>query len=90
MAQTPLKNLLYAAVYLPNYAKQAGFRGYARSVSASNVEGRFDILPQHENFVTLVLGAVTIIDQQGKRYELKLGQGLLEASNNLVKIFVEF
>jgi len=47
-------------------------------------------LPEHENFVTLIVEGVVIVDENGQKHEFKLGKGLLEAESNLVKIFVEF
>lgn len=81
---------LYTVVFSPNYLAQVNFRGWAKSVSATSGEGPFDILPQHENLVTMVGETVTIFDIGGKRHDLKLGKALIEASNNLVKVFIEF
>ena len=90
MAQSSAKNLLFATIFSPNYKKQLDFSGYARSLSSYNSEGAFDILPLHENFVTILRGSITIIDESGVKREFKVGQALVEASNNLVKVFVDF
>ena len=83
-------SLLYTVVYLPNYAKAPAFRGFAQSVSSVNVEGNFDILPLHENFVTIIREKLVIVDKEGGKYQLVFGRGLVETAGNLVKIFVEF
>lgn len=89
IAQTK-SDLLYTQVFTPGDQSQSAFTGYAKSVSGINTEGNFDILPQHANFVTLIRDLITIVDERGQKREFKVEKGLLEASNNLVKIFIEF
>ncbi len=90
MARNNQKNLLFTAVYAPNYKKHLDFRGYVQSLSSVNSEGAFDVLPMHENFVTVFSGNMILVDEGGQRREFMLGRALLEASNNIVKVFVEF
>lgn len=82
----------FAAVFLPGYktGQIESFRGYAKSLSGTNSEGVFDVLPEHENFVTLISGPFTIVDLDGKNHLIRVERAVLEASDNLVKIFVEF
>ena len=67
---------------LPNY------KGKALAVSSINKLGRFDILPFHTNFITLIFNELTRIlpNKKKKRYEFK--QGVLEVNKNKVKIFI--
>mgnify|MGYP001560007513 CR=1 FL=1 len=44
----------------------------------------------HENFVTMVKDKITLVDEQGKTHEFSLEKAVLEASNNVVKVFIEF
>ena len=90
MADKVEKNLLFTAIYIPNYKQQLDFKGYVKSISSINNEGAFDILPMHENFVTVLSGNLVIVDESGKKREIQVERALLEASNNLVKVFVEF
>lgn len=64
------------------------FNGKARSVSSVNTVGPFDVLPRHENFVSLVKDKVTIYDSSGKKLEYPIEHGLLEVSENKVRVFV--
>ncbi len=64
------------------------FDGRAASVSSFNKIGPFDILGRHENFITMLKDKVTIVDTQGKRTEFPCTQGLLEVSENRVRIFL--
>ena len=84
------KNAFYAAVMPPSYKRHLAYSGFVKSLSAKNGEGTFDILPLHENFVSMVSGTVRIVDESGKELELSVDKALIEASNNLVKVFVEF
>lgn len=91
MADVPARtSTFYTAVLPPSYKGHLAFGGYVKSLSSKNSEGNFDILPLHENFVSMILGPVVIIDEAGNRRELAVEKALVEASNNLVKIFVEF
>ena len=85
------QNKLWVEVLLPNYYdKSAAFSGSAKSVSGTNSEGNFDILPLHANFVSVVSQKLVIVEENGASREIKFEKGLIEASNNVVKIFVEF
>ena len=79
-----------AIIFPPNYKKNYAFRGKVKSLSSKNSEGPFDILPEHENFVTVAHEMITMVDTQGKKIEIALEKAVLEASNNLVKVFIEF
>lgn len=79
-----------AVIFPPNYKKNYAFRGKIRSFSSQNSEGPFDILPEHENFVTVAHDKITMVDLAGKKIEIVIEKAVLEASNNLVKVFIEF
>ena len=79
-----------AVIFPPNYKKNYAFRGKVKSFSSQNSEGPFDILPEHENFVTVANDKITMVDLEGKKIEMPIGKAVLEASNNLVKVFIEF
>lgn len=79
-----------AIVFPPNYKKDFAFRGKIKSFSSQNSEGKFDILPEHENFVTMAHDKITMVDVAGKTIEITVEKAVLEASNNLVKVFIEF
>ncbi len=90
--QNPLKSgsFLEVEVVVPNYKKSLSYKGIAKSVTAKNSEGTFDILPMHENFVTLVRDTLIVVDGEGKRHDFAIGNATLEATDNSVKVFVEF
>ncbi len=47
------ENEFTAIIFPPNYKKNYAFRGIIKSFSSQNSDGPFDILPEHENFVTV-------------------------------------
>lgn len=84
------QDMLYAVVYVPNYYKQYQFSGYVRSISSVNDEGTFDILPLHMNFVSTVKSPITIVDERSRQLSIPASSAMVEASGNIVKIFVQF
>lgn len=64
------------------------FDGEVKSVSSTNVRGKFDILPSHANFVALISDFLNIIDVGGKETFMKIETGVLTAFHNDVKIFL--
>ena len=90
MADKIASKLYYAAIFSPNYKKELDFRGYIQSLSSNNSEGAFDVLPLHENFVTILYGDLVIVDDAGQSRSFQVDRAVLEASNNIVKVFVEF
>ena len=90
MQAAPRPNLFFTSVFAPNYKNSLSYSGYVRSLSSVNEKGPFDILPMHENFMTVVLGNVVLVDEDGRRLEFNVGQAVIEASGNLVKVFVNY
>lgn len=87
---TVREDALLALIFPPNYKGEMAYKGHVKSISSINTEGAIDILPMHENFVTMVKDKITLVDEQGKTHEFSLEKAVLEASNNVVKVFIEF
>ena len=64
------------------------FDGKALAVSSVNKVGPFDILPMHENFITLLKKKVTVHKLDGQELEIPCENGLLEVSENRVQVFL--
>jgi len=60
----------------------------ASALAAINAVGPFSVMPEHENFISLVTKSVTVYDLTGKKYEIPFGTGILEVSNNEVHLFI--
>jgi len=74
--------------YSPSQKKK-GFQGKALSVSSKNKLGKFDILPYHANFITLIFGFLTVQTLNNKKIEFRFKRGVLEVYENNVKAFLE-
>ncbi len=80
-----LKNLLEVRVISP---KDVIFTGFAKSVSSRNSMGKFDILPRHANFITLVnQQPITIIKSTGQSVSFKFDVAIVYTVNNKVNIY---
>lgn len=83
-------NLLYAVIFAPPYKKQIGFSGYVRSFSSFDESGAYDILPGHENFVTVAVDKAVIFDEAGIRFDFNISKGVVEVCENVLKVFVDY
>ena len=64
------------------------FATKAISVSSQNKIGRFDVLPQHINMITLVFKNLSIKKDNQEELFYEFERGLMEVSNNKVNIFL--
>ncbi len=80
---------LFVTVYSVDKPQNPSFKGFAKSVSAQDGRGSFDVLPQHENFVTGFSGLVTIIREDGGLVTNTAKDGVIEVANNIVRIFLK-
>jgi F0F1-type ATP synthase epsilon subunit len=58
------------------------------AVTSINSKGLFDILPEHENFISIIKDKVIVHRKGQPNQEIKLGTGVLEVNNNVVNIFL--
>lgn len=79
--------ILYVQVSSP---EKTLFDGEASSLSSFNDQGPFDILPQHENFISVIHQSVVVFDPQQKPQEFLLRNGVLRVSVNRVDVFIGF
>ena len=79
---------LFVAVFWSPYVGQEGFQGAAAAVSSENKIGKFDILPEHTNFISLIFNKLTIHLLDEKKIDYAFNRGVLEVSENLVKVFL--
>ncbi|KKS77250.1 MAG: hypothetical protein UV74_C0013G0020 [Candidatus Woesebacteria bacterium GW2011_GWB1_43_14] len=65
------------------------YEGVAYSLSSINDVGKFDILPNHANFISIIQERLVIRKKDGSTHELPINQGILKASNNEVKVYLD-
>ena len=67
------------------------WEGDAQAVSSQNVDGPFDILPYHANFVTLIRGVpITIKLADGSVATHNFKYAVIHTIDNVVKIYADF
>lgn len=64
------------------------FEGIAQAVSSRNEVGPFDVLPQHENFISLISGKITIWLEKHQKQEIESVSAIMKAKSNKVDIFL--
>ena len=69
------------------------FSGKASAISSSNETGRFDVLPMHANFITLVNETIVIYKKAFGgtamiRDEFPVKRGVIKVAKNKVEIFL--
>ncbi len=80
-------NLLHVRILNP---KQTLFEGEALSVSSKNSAGKFDILPEHANFITLVENfPLTVIKENKEKLTLNTSQAVIFVTSNRVNIYTD-
>jgi F0F1-type ATP synthase epsilon subunit len=66
------------------------FNGVAKSISAENDTGPFDILPRHHNFITLLnSGEVTVVKRSGEDQKYRIARGVMHVKKNQVIVFLD-
>lgn len=65
------------------------FNDEAVSVSSRNDNGRFDILPFHANFISLIKEFVSIQRTAENKKDFVIKSGILRVYENKVQIFVD-
>ena len=79
------RNLLHVEVRNPD---KVLFSGTAVTVSSKNSVGPFDILPQHENFISLLSGNITIYQDKHQKQEIPSTSAIVKNKLNKVNIFL--
>lgn len=82
------KKFLQVKVFCSPIIEREPFRGRARAVSSQNRLGKFDVLPEHTNFITLIFGNLTIHTVDRRKITYQFERGVLEVSENKVNVFL--
>ncbi len=82
------KNQLLVKIFFPVALNKSSQTFQALSVSSENQLGKFDILPEHINFITLIFNKVIIQTVELQKIEFQFQRGVLIVRENTVRIFV--
>ena len=66
------------------------YSGNAYALSSVNDRGIFDILPSHENFISLIKEKVIIHKTQKDEEEIQIENGIVRVYKNNVYVYVNF
>lgn len=80
---------LFITVYVTNQLEKPGFKGFAKSLTAFDSKGTFDVLPMHENFVTEFEKKLEIVPEVGDKVVYSNTIGVIEIASNVVSVFLE-
>lgn len=65
------------------------FDGEAKSVSAENDTGPFDVLPKHHNFLTLLNACDIVIRTDQTKQQIRISRGVMHVRKDQVTIFLD-
>lgn len=66
------------------------YSGQAAAITSINDKGVFDVLPQHENFITLIKEKVIIHPTLKENKEIQIENGIVRVYKDKVYIYVNF
>jgi len=64
------------------------FRGTVTSLTSVNAKGEFDILPRHQNFISVIKDKVVLRPVEGKPVQYTISHGIIHVVANEVKLFL--
>ena len=64
------------------------FKDKVKAVTSYNEKGPFDILPEHENFISLINQHLVVHTMDGKENEIKVETAVIKVYKNEVHIFL--
>jgi F0F1-type ATP synthase epsilon subunit len=82
------KEFLEVKLFWLPIVKEVFYQGKVEAISSQNKLGKFDILPKHTNFITLIYDNLTILTPEKKKITYQFKRGVLEVSEDKVNIFL--
>lgn len=64
------------------------FQGELIALSAKNLKGNFDLLPDHTNFITVVSEKLTLVFEGGKLQEMPIESGVMRCLDNSIEVYL--
>ena len=83
------KNELNVSVIRHDFGGADNFDIKAVAISSENKTGKFDILPGHANFICVIYNSITLHTLGNKQNVYNFKRGIVEVSENSVKLFLE-
>lgn len=87
LPKPPGSTTMRAKIYAPY---KIYFDGQAKSVTANNKVGPFDVLPQHHNFISLLEPGNVIVRTEGREdFVMPITQGIMHVKADILRIFLD-
>lgn len=64
------------------------YGGNVVSISSYNDLGKFDVLKDHTNFISIIKKQVEIVDDTGKEKTFPLENGIIRVISNIVDVYL--
>ena len=64
------------------------YQGKVNAVTSVNEKGKFDILPLHSNFISVIKQFILLHEIKGTKKEFKLKEGVLKFNDNQAHVFL--
>lgn len=64
------------------------FNGTAKALTTFNEKGTLDILPLHENFISMITKNITLHLEDGKTQSFTITTGILKNYHNSIQIYL--
>ena len=77
--------LLTVTVQTP---KGVEFSGSAAAITSKNKKGKFDVLPYHANFISVIEETVVVHQADKREVSLKLEKGVMKVQEDTVHILI--
>ncbi len=82
--EDPRKELFVEIVNSENIV----YSGKVKSVTSFNEKGRFDVIPMHTNFISIIHKKVALHELSGSRQEFQIESGIMKVKGNIIQIFL--
>lgn len=77
---------MHVKVYAPF---KTYYDGLAESITAENLTGVFDVLPQHHNFMTLLSACDIVVRNEGQEERVTITRGIMHVKANEIIVFLD-
>lgn len=64
------------------------FDGVVKAITSSNEKGIFDILPSHENFISIITTEIILHLKDNQEKKVKIEKGIIKTLDDKVQIFL--
>jgi F0F1-type ATP synthase epsilon subunit len=64
------------------------FEGNVKSVSSENETAKFDILPGHTNFISIIKDRMELITAENEKKEFNLEYGIVMVYENVLNVYL--